>query len=486
MLVDWLVYGLLVFGLAKLLNATAFKQTPASGVAAWTLTTMLFLVSVFALSALKLLIYDAIFDDVGARIRPNNPLDVGGAFAFSWMFFSLLKRRAKGHRLAAADTSQAPSVADHSQLSSVPPTTGRSNETVRAVIIMIVAVCVVLPLIGIALRAGNQNATEAAPNVSALEFVPSPAPVIVPTPVAAPVAPDPAPTPPPLAQITAQKPQLDPGVSTDANAIQEAFARFHEIAKPYGTWANFTKHTDFQKYAADEEFNELFAEAFERSGNVVVGAKPSIAKAAAKRLAELMSAHKSSPPASTVASHAESVGSGLAQDAKQDSSIPLATAAADAADSGPAKAAQPYQPMPPKQEIDYNDAFGYFQRKNAQIQADYERRKAAIGQQIADVNKQNAEFQRSFSERYQYHLKEVQDEQARQGRFVAAYLPNARTEWSAIVESRLWLVYTSEIKANKYDDFVRNRIPQIAPPDAPPADVSALRSEFAKVFPRTR
>ena len=33
MLVDWLIYVLLVFGAAKLLNVTAFKQKPASRLA---------------------------------------------------------------------------------------------------------------------------------------------------------------------------------------------------------------------------------------------------------------------------------------------------------------------------------------------------------------------------------------------------------------------------------------------------------------------
>lgn len=87
MLVDWLIYGLLVFGVAKLLNATAFKQKPASGLAAWTLTILMFIVSAAALTALKLLRYQAISDSVGVPISPKNPLDMGGAFVFAWLFF---------------------------------------------------------------------------------------------------------------------------------------------------------------------------------------------------------------------------------------------------------------------------------------------------------------------------------------------------------------------------------------------------------------
>lgn len=43
MLVDWLICGLLVFGAAKLLNVTAFKQKSASRLAAWSLTILMFL-----------------------------------------------------------------------------------------------------------------------------------------------------------------------------------------------------------------------------------------------------------------------------------------------------------------------------------------------------------------------------------------------------------------------------------------------------------
>jgi len=95
MLVDWLIYGLLVFGVAKLLNATLFKLKPASCPAAWGLTILIFFVSAVTLTAFKILRYQAISDSVGAPIRPQNPLDMGGAFVFAWLFFSFLKREEK-------------------------------------------------------------------------------------------------------------------------------------------------------------------------------------------------------------------------------------------------------------------------------------------------------------------------------------------------------------------------------------------------------
>ncbi|MGH8195640.1 MAG: hypothetical protein ACREQ8_14760 [Woeseiaceae bacterium] len=95
MLVDWLIYGLLVFGAAKLLNATAFKLKPASGLVTWTLTILMFIVSVVALSTLKVLRYQAISDSVGVPISPQNPLDMGGAVVFAWLFCSFLNRQEK-------------------------------------------------------------------------------------------------------------------------------------------------------------------------------------------------------------------------------------------------------------------------------------------------------------------------------------------------------------------------------------------------------
>lgn len=58
-----------MLGVAKLLiNVTTFKQKPAPRLAAWSLTILMFIVSVVALSALKVLRYQAISDSVGVPI----------------------------------------------------------------------------------------------------------------------------------------------------------------------------------------------------------------------------------------------------------------------------------------------------------------------------------------------------------------------------------------------------------------------------------
>jgi len=100
MIVDWIVYGLIIWGLATILNKTVFKVTPASRGVAWGLTILLFFINVVALSAAKFLRYQVISDDIGMSITPSNPLDMGGAYVFAYLFFSLLdiKEKAKSDK----------------------------------------------------------------------------------------------------------------------------------------------------------------------------------------------------------------------------------------------------------------------------------------------------------------------------------------------------------------------------------------------------
>src|SRR4030095_5909065 len=94
-MLDWLVYGLLVFGAAKLLKMTAFKRKPASRLAAWALTIVVFIVSVAAFSVLKALRFQAISESVGFPIMPKIPLDITAGFVFASLFFAFLNRQEK-------------------------------------------------------------------------------------------------------------------------------------------------------------------------------------------------------------------------------------------------------------------------------------------------------------------------------------------------------------------------------------------------------
>lgn len=95
MIVDWIVYGLIIWGLATILNKTVFKGTPASRGVAWSLTILLFFVNIVALSAVKFLRYQVISEDVGTTIAPSNPFDMSGAFVFAYLFFTLLSKKEK-------------------------------------------------------------------------------------------------------------------------------------------------------------------------------------------------------------------------------------------------------------------------------------------------------------------------------------------------------------------------------------------------------
>jgi hypothetical protein len=95
MLLDWFLYGLVIFGAAKLLNITAFKRRPASQVSAWSLTIVVFAINLFVLTVVKLARYQTISESVGVQVNPQNPLDLVGAVIFAWLFFSLLNTKAK-------------------------------------------------------------------------------------------------------------------------------------------------------------------------------------------------------------------------------------------------------------------------------------------------------------------------------------------------------------------------------------------------------
>ena len=97
MLLDVLIIGGLVYGAAKLLNATAFKATPAAAWIAWSLTVVSWVVSFFGLFFGRVLAYQSIAAEVGVPSlassgpKPNFFLP----FLFAWLFFITLNRKLK-------------------------------------------------------------------------------------------------------------------------------------------------------------------------------------------------------------------------------------------------------------------------------------------------------------------------------------------------------------------------------------------------------
>lgn len=126
MVFDWLTYGLLVWALVAVLNATAFRRDPAGKAASWTLTFTMFFVNLVAMTALQHLRYQVLSQDLGLEIKPKGPVDAIGAFTFSWLFYSLLRKRSKTQStpIAHTPTEASPSfeVSEKASTSSFAPT----------------------------------------------------------------------------------------------------------------------------------------------------------------------------------------------------------------------------------------------------------------------------------------------------------------------------------------------------------------------------
>lgn len=93
---------------------------------------VMFFLSLVAMTALQFFRYQAISQDIGIQIKPGSPLDVIGAFTFSWVFFVLLRKAAKGDALthpkklmpevSRQTPSASASVASTTEPSAAPPT----------------------------------------------------------------------------------------------------------------------------------------------------------------------------------------------------------------------------------------------------------------------------------------------------------------------------------------------------------------------------
>ncbi len=94
-MLDYLVYGAVIWVLATLLNKTVFSVQPATNVTAWVLAIVVFFVNLFALSALKYFRFHAVSESLGVTLQNRNPLDIAGAFAFTFAFFALLRKAPK-------------------------------------------------------------------------------------------------------------------------------------------------------------------------------------------------------------------------------------------------------------------------------------------------------------------------------------------------------------------------------------------------------
>lgn len=107
MLVDMLIVGGLIYGLAKALNATAFKVAPAKPWIAWSLTVVAWVASFIALFIGRVLAYKSIAAEVGvpslASTGPKPSFFL--PFLFAYLFFVSLNRKQKDSGEPAAQAS---------------------------------------------------------------------------------------------------------------------------------------------------------------------------------------------------------------------------------------------------------------------------------------------------------------------------------------------------------------------------------------------
>lgn len=91
MIVDWLLYGLIIFGLAKLLNNTVFKTKPASKQAAWILTIVIFLLNLAIWSVIRYYQQETISKILYGFNWKNQFSGIcTNAFIFSYLFYKSL------------------------------------------------------------------------------------------------------------------------------------------------------------------------------------------------------------------------------------------------------------------------------------------------------------------------------------------------------------------------------------------------------------
>jgi hypothetical protein len=96
MLIDFLIYGLFICGLAAALNISIFRKQPATRKTAWALTVGIFFVNAIAWSVLQLVRFRFLSQDLGLEIKPDPSNFLGSvtvpAFAGCWLFFGLLRK----------------------------------------------------------------------------------------------------------------------------------------------------------------------------------------------------------------------------------------------------------------------------------------------------------------------------------------------------------------------------------------------------------
>lgn len=95
MLMDWVICGAVVSGIAYFLSKIIFKSKPLTKVQLRSTTVIFYFVNLVIMSIMKHFRYEALSDELGKSINPNNPLDFSGAFIMTFLAYSVLKSQSK-------------------------------------------------------------------------------------------------------------------------------------------------------------------------------------------------------------------------------------------------------------------------------------------------------------------------------------------------------------------------------------------------------
>lgn len=95
MLLDWVLYGAVIAGIALLVSKKMFKENPITKPVLWSMTGAVFILNSVIMTILKQFRYDALSETFGKSIQPSNPLDISGAAVMTILFYSILKSQGK-------------------------------------------------------------------------------------------------------------------------------------------------------------------------------------------------------------------------------------------------------------------------------------------------------------------------------------------------------------------------------------------------------
>jgi len=87
------LFGLVVYGIASMLNNSFFNKAPVSRIGAWGMTVAVFCLTFVLLFFAKLISYKLLSSSMGMTLAPSSPFDVASGAILSGLFFTTLNKK---------------------------------------------------------------------------------------------------------------------------------------------------------------------------------------------------------------------------------------------------------------------------------------------------------------------------------------------------------------------------------------------------------